>query len=449
MSYMMYDPTRVLFGAGQLGHLHEQAMPGKKALLVISNGRSVQESGALDRTIYELSRAGVQTVLFDRVQANPRKSTVMAGAKAAKENGCEFIVALGGGSVMDAAKIMAMMAPNEGDLWDYVNGGTGKGQTPPNTPLPLVCITTTAGTGSEVDQWGVINNEETQEKIGCGGLDSLFPVLAVVDPELMASVPPQYTAYQGFDALFHSTEVYISKPQRAQLLNQRRRGVHGVRGHQQAEIAVCAAAAHLLPNVQDIVPQRGRLLQLAGKDVIKDHRHLAVGVQHQRADQHDELIQVHAAVGIAHPPGGLFLRLRLCLCRTVHSAAMAAAAVHHTGQRRHGFHRRAPLPVLADLHRLGDRPRLSPFLSGLRGVLHRGQGDVLIVPEKEADTLRIQGIGPFGSGIPIEYDMLVAPALQQLDQELFAGPNGQISAPDRVVGIAVQHKGAGIVPIGV
>ncbi len=104
-----------------------------------------------------------------------------------------------------------MMAPNEGDLWDYVNGGTGKGQTPPNTPLPLVCITTTAGTGSEVDQWGVINNEETQEKIGCGGLDSLFPVLAVVDPELMASVPPQYTAYQGFDALFHSTEVYISK----------------------------------------------------------------------------------------------------------------------------------------------------------------------------------------------------------------------------------------------
>ena len=211
MSYMMYDPTRVLFGAGQLNHLHEQAMPGKKALLVISNGKSARENGALDRTVYELSRAGVETVLFDQVQANPLKSTVMAGAAAARENGCDFIVALGGGSVMDAAKIMAMMAANEGDLWDYVSGGTGKGQTPSNDPLPLICITTTAGTGSEVDQWGVINNEETQEKIGCGGLDSLFPVLAVVDPELMVSVPSKYTAYQGFDALFHSTEVYIGK----------------------------------------------------------------------------------------------------------------------------------------------------------------------------------------------------------------------------------------------
>ena len=209
--YMMYAPTRVLFGAGQLNHLHEQKLPGTKALLVISSGKSTRENGTLDRTIEELAHAGVQTVQFDKVQANPLKSTVMAGAKTARDNGCDFIVALGGGSVMDAAKIMAMMAVNEGDLWDYVSGGTGKGNPVPNTPLPLVCITTTAGTGSEVDQWGVVNNEETQEKIGCGGLDSLFPVLSIVDPELMVSVPPVFTAYQGFDALFHSTEVYIGK----------------------------------------------------------------------------------------------------------------------------------------------------------------------------------------------------------------------------------------------
>lgn len=211
MSYMMYAPTRVLFGSGQLNHLHEQKLPGSKALLVISNGKSVRENGALARTEMELKQAGVQIVLYDKIQSNPLKSTVMAGAKAARENGCNFVVALGGGSVMDAAKIIAMMATNEGDLWDYVFGGTGKGMTPPNTPLPVVCITTTAGTGSEVDQWGVVNNEETQEKIGCGGLDSLFPVLAVVDPELMTSVPPKFTAYQGFDALFHSTEVYMGK----------------------------------------------------------------------------------------------------------------------------------------------------------------------------------------------------------------------------------------------
>ncbi len=211
MSYMMYAPTRVLFGSGQLSHLHEQSLPGKKTLLVISNGKSVRENGALDRAVRELELTGVESVLFDQVRANPTKDTIMAGAAMARKNDCDFVTALGGGSVMDAAKIIAMMASNEGDLWDYVNGGTGKGQPLPNAPLPVVCITTTAGTGSEVDQWGVVNNEETREKIGCGGLDSLFPVLAVVDPELMASVPPRFTAYQGFDALFHSTEVYIGK----------------------------------------------------------------------------------------------------------------------------------------------------------------------------------------------------------------------------------------------
>jgi len=109
---MMYAPTRVLFGAGQLNHLHEHAMPGRKALLVISSGKSVRENGALERTQSELSAAGVQSVLFEQVQANPLKSTIMAGAEAARNNDCDFVVALGGGSVMDAAKIIAMMAPN-------------------------------------------------------------------------------------------------------------------------------------------------------------------------------------------------------------------------------------------------------------------------------------------------------------------------------------------------
>ncbi len=190
MSYMMYAPTRVLFGAGQLDRLHEQAMPGKRAMLVISSGKAVLENGALSRTKEQLDMAGVKVMVFSQVQANPLKSTVMAGADFARTNDCDFVVALGGGSVMDAAKIMAMMAANEGDLWDYVSGGTGKGQPLPNKPLPVICITTTAGTGSEVDQWGVVNNEQTQEKIGCGGYDSLFPVLAIVDPPSRRSSPP-------------------------------------------------------------------------------------------------------------------------------------------------------------------------------------------------------------------------------------------------------------------
>jgi Iron-containing alcohol dehydrogenase. len=164
MSFNMYVPTRFIFGCGRLSELHEQKFPGKKAMVVISNGKSSRENGSLDRTLKELSKAGVESVVFDKVQANPLKSTVMAGAKTAKDNGCDFIVALGGGSVMDASKAMAAMATNDGDIWDYINGGTGKGKALTNDPLPVVCITTTAGTGSEADQWGVITNDETNEK---------------------------------------------------------------------------------------------------------------------------------------------------------------------------------------------------------------------------------------------------------------------------------------------
>ena len=210
MPYNFYNPTRVLFGAGQLSNLHAQKMPGKKAMVVISNGKSTRTNGSLDRTLEQLRKAGVETVLFDKVGANPLKSVVEEGGRFARDNGCDFVVALGGGSVMDAAKIMAMYALQPGDLWDYVAGATGKNQPLVNPVLPVIAITTTAGTGSEVDQWGVVTNPETNEKIGCGGQDSLFPVLAVVDPELMATVPPKFTAYQGFDALFHSTEGYIS-----------------------------------------------------------------------------------------------------------------------------------------------------------------------------------------------------------------------------------------------
>lgn len=211
MSYQFYVPTRTMFGAGKLNELHAQAMPGKKAMVVISNGKSMKETGILYRVLKELAQAGVDTAVFDRVQANPLRSTVMDGAAYAQKNECDFVVALGGGSVMDASKAIAAMATNEGDIWDYMNGGTGGGKTITEKALPVICITTTAGTGSEADQWGVITNDKTNEKIGFGGYDCLFPVLSVVDPELMVSVPPAYTAYQGFDALFHSTECYISK----------------------------------------------------------------------------------------------------------------------------------------------------------------------------------------------------------------------------------------------
>ncbi len=209
MSFDFNNPTRILFGSGKLDELGNQPMPGKKALLLMSGGKSAKVSGAYGRTLEQLHKAGVEAAEFAKVMENPVKEMVMEGAAFARENGCDFIVALGGGAVLDSAVAVAAMATNPGDLWDYVNGGTGKGQPLVNPGLPIVTITLTAGTGSEVNCWGVISNLETKEKIGFG-YPELTPVLAVVDPELMKTVPAKYTAYQGFDALFHNTEVMMS-----------------------------------------------------------------------------------------------------------------------------------------------------------------------------------------------------------------------------------------------
>lgn len=209
LMYDMYVPTRVMFGVGMLNRLSEQPLPGKRALIVISNGKSTRANGYLARTEEQLHKAGVETVVFAGATPNPTVSDVNAGAKAARENGCDFLVALGGGSVMDCSKGIAVMATNEGELWDYVTIGSGKGHPIAVRPLPIVAVTTTAGTGSETNNSGVITKEDTFEKAFIGDA-SLFPVLAIVDPELMATVPPAFTAYQGFDALFHSTEGYIA-----------------------------------------------------------------------------------------------------------------------------------------------------------------------------------------------------------------------------------------------
>lgn len=210
MPYEFYLPTKLLYGAGCLSALGGCALPGRKALLVTSAGQSAKRHGYLGRVEEQLTQAGVRAVLYDQIAPNPTKAEVMAGAALCRKEGCDFVLGLGGGSSIDAAKAISVMARNPGDYWDYVSGGTGKGKAVPNAPLPVVAVTTTAGTGTEADPWTVTTNEETQEKIGFG-YEKTFPVLSVVDPELMVSVPPRLTAYQGFDALFHSTEGYLNR----------------------------------------------------------------------------------------------------------------------------------------------------------------------------------------------------------------------------------------------
>lgn len=209
MNFNFYNPTNLIFGAGKLEELGNQPLPGKKALLLISSGNSVKKYGTLGRVQKQLEKAKTEYIVCDNIHENPSKEVVMEAADTAKKNGCDFILALGGGAVLDSAVAVAAMATNPGDLWDYVNGGTGKGQPLVNAALPIVTIATSSGTGSEINCWGVISNHQTNEKIGFGD-PSIVPVLSIVDPELMRTVPPKYTAYQGFDALFHNTEVMMS-----------------------------------------------------------------------------------------------------------------------------------------------------------------------------------------------------------------------------------------------
>lgn len=209
-NFQFFMPTKVLFGAGQLQNLHFEQMPGHKALVVTSNGQSTKKFGYLAATEKELELAGVEHVLFDEIRPNPTRKNVMDGAAKAKTEGCDFVVALGGGSVMDAAKCIALMMVNDGDLWDYAFSAKGGHKPFQNPSKPLIAITTNAGTGSEVDMFSVISNDELEEKTGVFDI-SMFPTISVVDSNLMMSVPPKFTAYQGMDAFFHAAESVINK----------------------------------------------------------------------------------------------------------------------------------------------------------------------------------------------------------------------------------------------
>lgn len=209
MNFNYCIPTKILFGAGKLNEIINEPLDFKKALIVITSGKSMRKFGYLERVQNLLKEKGIRSIVFDNVSPNPTKEQVMEGAAIARTNDCDVIIGLGGGSSIDTAKSIAVMASNEGDYWDYIFGGTGKGQPLKHKVLPIIAITTTAGTGTEADPWTVITNEATNEKIGFGTQET-FPYISVVDPELMVSVPPMLTAYQGFGALFHAVEGYIA-----------------------------------------------------------------------------------------------------------------------------------------------------------------------------------------------------------------------------------------------
>ncbi len=206
--FSMYIPTQLIFGCGEIRKLATLQLPGKKAMIVISSGTSMRKYGYLEKVQDLLNNNNVESLVYDKILPNPIKAHVMEAAEICRKEHCDFVIGLGGGSSIDSAKAIATMACNTGDFWDYISGGSGKGQ-PVKKVLPIVAIPTTAGTGTEVDPWAVITNLERQEKIGFG-CPLTFPAISIVDPELMLSLPAHLTAYQGFDAFFHAAEGYIS-----------------------------------------------------------------------------------------------------------------------------------------------------------------------------------------------------------------------------------------------
>ncbi len=210
LEFSYYMPTRILFGCGRLKELSTTPfLPGRKALVVIGASGAMRRQGYLDRVLGYLKDNGAEAVVYDKIQPNPLVEHVEEGADVARKNRCDFVLGLGGGSTIDSAKSIAVMAKNPGRYWDYILAGSGGGKTPTKGALPIVAIPTTAGTGTEADPWTVITKPDTHEKIGFGNRFT-FPTLSIVDPELMLSVPPQQTAYTGMDAFFHSVETYLA-----------------------------------------------------------------------------------------------------------------------------------------------------------------------------------------------------------------------------------------------
>jgi alcohol dehydrogenase class IV len=192
------------FGWGAAERVGEEAARlGRRALLV--TGRSaMKRAGVTDRIQKLLSGAGVSVALYDQVEADPRVRTVDRGAELAREESCDLVVGLGGGSPMDAARAIAAMAVLEGSIADYVRG------KPVDRPgLPLVNIATTAGTASEITSVAVILDEDRRLKVGVKS-PYWFARAAITDPELTLTMSPELTAATGLDALTHAIESYLS-----------------------------------------------------------------------------------------------------------------------------------------------------------------------------------------------------------------------------------------------
>ncbi|MBE6003804.1 MAG: iron-containing alcohol dehydrogenase [Lachnospiraceae bacterium] len=197
-------PQNVVFGEGSLKRLPELAgkTGGKKAYII--SGPHLRKIGMVDKCAEDLRKAGIEAEAFTETEGNPSTDTVKKAAEGYKECGADFIVAIGGGSPLDVAKAVAVVVSNGGEITDYE--GAGKVRV---KPVNMIAIPTTAGTGSEVTAFSVITDHSRNYKLTVGS-SYLIPEYAILDPELIYSVPKNTAAACGVDALVHALEAYIS-----------------------------------------------------------------------------------------------------------------------------------------------------------------------------------------------------------------------------------------------
>ena len=213
--FVFHNPTKIVFGAHMVKKMGKYtAAYGKKALLVYGKN-SIKSSGVYDQVTVSLLDAGVSWVEHAGVKSNPVLSHVRDGVALAKSEQVDVIVAVGGGSVLDEAKTIAAGAMTDGDVWDFFCDKAYVKQA-----LPLITVLTLAATGSEMNNGGVITNEDTQQKFNIGS-PQLFPKVSILDPCLTYSVPADYNAYSGVDAISHLLEGYFTSADQATLLQDR------------------------------------------------------------------------------------------------------------------------------------------------------------------------------------------------------------------------------------
>lgn len=215
MNNFVYDiPVKVYFGENQLQHLGEELSKFGTRVLLTYGGGSIKKIGLYDKVIAEIERAGLEVFELSGIEPNPRIDSVRRGAQMCKDHNIDVLLAVGGGSTLDATKFMAAGACVDHDPWDFLS----EKWAPITKALPIVTILTLSATGSEMDPGGVISNPETQDKIGRLAAPML-PKVSFLDPTLTYSVSPYQTACGSADMISHILEVYFNMEQDLYMLD--------------------------------------------------------------------------------------------------------------------------------------------------------------------------------------------------------------------------------------